>query len=131
MNIKEASEITGISSSTIRYYEKEQLIPPISRNESGVRQIDNHIIRRIQFVKQMRAAGMGIDILRNFIYLFESENDSKKEQLKILKEQVQIMEEKRDDLQSAINHLHFKINNFDTHMEDTEKELKNLENNSK
>ncbi|TPR40017.1 hypothetical protein DY037_01160 [Apilactobacillus micheneri] len=72
----------------------------------------------------MRAVGMKIDVLRKFHYLFESENDGKKEQLKI-------MEEKRDDLQSAINHLHFKINNFDTHMEDTEKELKNLENNSK
>lgn len=31
MNIKEASQITGVSSETIRYYEKIGLVPPIDR----------------------------------------------------------------------------------------------------
>ncbi|TPR23259.1 MerR family transcriptional regulator [Apilactobacillus timberlakei] len=127
MNIKKASEVTGVSSSTIRYYEKEHLIPPIKRNKSGVRQIDESSIRRIGFIKQMRAAGMGISVLRKYIYLFDFEKDSKNEQINILKEQVQIMEEKRDDLQSAIDHLYFKISHFDDHMVNVEKELKELE----
>lgn len=37
MNIKEASEKTGVPAATIRYYEKESLIPPIDRSEVGVR----------------------------------------------------------------------------------------------
>ncbi|WP_369346925.1 MerR family transcriptional regulator [Apilactobacillus ozensis] len=64
MNIKEAYKITGVSSSTIRYYEKEGLIPYISRDKNGVRDIDEHMIRRIKFIKTMRLAGMTIEALK-------------------------------------------------------------------
>lgn len=37
MNIKQASEQTGVSSAAIRYYEKEGLIPAIDRSETGNR----------------------------------------------------------------------------------------------
>lgn len=36
MNIKEASEKSGVSADTIRYYERIGLIPPIHRNEMGL-----------------------------------------------------------------------------------------------
>lgn len=35
--IKQVSEITGLPASTLRYYEKEQLLPTVKRNEAGVR----------------------------------------------------------------------------------------------
>lgn len=127
MNIKEASEKTGVSSATIRYYEKETLIPAIDRSEVGNREIDERIIRRINFVKQMRAAGMSIENLRRYIQLFDDQEDNTKEQIALLKEQMVEMEEKRDDLQSAIDHLHFKLNHFYDHVQSSEEELRELE----
>ncbi len=35
--IKEITEQTGLSSHTIRYYEKEGLLPPIARDKNGIR----------------------------------------------------------------------------------------------
>ena len=35
--IKEVSEKTGISSYVLRYYEKEGLLPPVSRSKGGIR----------------------------------------------------------------------------------------------
>ena len=35
---KEAAEMTGLSTSTLRYYEKEQLLPQIARNSQKYRQ---------------------------------------------------------------------------------------------
>ncbi|MGV0168176.1 MerR family transcriptional regulator [Furfurilactobacillus sp. WILCCON 0119] len=127
MNIKRASELTGVSSTTIRYYEKEGLVPPIDRSETGVREIDERIIRRIMFVKQMRGAGMPIEALLNYIQLFDAGEDNRKAELAILTEQAAIMEEKRDDLQAAIDHLHWKIAHFNDHMAMTEAELTALE----
>lgn len=66
MNVKEASEKTGVSTDTIRYYEKEGLIPKITRNNVGNRDIDERIIRRINFAKQMRDAGMSIKALKEY-----------------------------------------------------------------
>ncbi|GKT03831.1 MerR family transcriptional regulator [Furfurilactobacillus entadae] len=127
MNIKRASELTGVSSTTIRYYEKEGLVPPIDRSETGVREIDERIIRRIMFVKQMCGAGMPIEALLNYIQLFDAGEDNRKAELAILTEQAAIMEEKRDDLQAAIDHLHWKIAHFNDHMAMTEAELTALE----
>lgn len=127
MNIKEASKQTGVSATTIRYYEKVGLIPSIDRNDVGVRQIDERIIRRINFVKQMRSAGMTIEALQAYIRLFESSSDNDAAQRELLEEQVAIMEEQRDDLQAAIDHLHWKIDHFADHMAETEEELRALE----
>ncbi|TYB00007.1 MerR family transcriptional regulator [Lactobacillus sp. SL9-6] len=127
MNIKEASEQTGVSSAAIRYYEKESLIPAIDRTEVGNRDIDERILRRIRFVTKMRAAGMSIDNLRRYIELFDAQEDNTKEQIALLKTQLATMEEKRDDLQSAIDHLNYKLNHFYDHMETTEEELRELE----
>src|SRR5699024_11252411 len=112
MNIKEASKRAGVSAATIRYYEKESLIPPIERTEIGNRDIDERILRRIRFATQMRAAGMSIENLRHFIELFDAEEDNNKEQKELLQEQLSVMEEKRDDLQAAIDHLNYKLNHF-------------------
>ncbi|AVK63532.1 MerR family transcriptional regulator [Lactobacillus sp. CBA3606] len=127
MNIKEASEQTGVSAAAIRYYEKEGLIPTIDRTEVGNRDIDARIIRRIRFATQMRAAGMSIENLRHYIELFDAEEDNTKEQKALLRSQLAVMEEKRDDLQAAIDHLNYKLNHFYDHMETTEAELRELE----
>ena len=127
MNIKEASEKTGVSSAAIRYYENESLIPAIDRTEVGNRDIDDRIIRRIRFVTQMRSAGMSIENLRRYIELFDAQEDNTKEQKALLQEQLEVMEEKRDDLQAAIDHLNYKLNHFYDHMETTEAELRQLE----
>ncbi|KRK33719.1 MerR family transcriptional regulator [Loigolactobacillus bifermentans] len=127
MNIKEASRQTGVSSAAIRYYEKEGLIPPIDRSEVGNREIDARIIRRINFAKQMRSAGMTIENLRKYIQLFDAQEDNTKEQINLLQEQLAEMEERRDDIQAAIDHLHYKLDHYEDHMMTTEAELKALE----
>lgn len=127
MNIKEASEKTGVSSAAIRYYEKESLIPAIDRTEVGNRDIDDRILRRIRFVTQMRAAGMSIENLRRYIQLFDAQEDNTKEQKALLKDQLAAMSEKRDDLQAAIDHLNYKLAHYDDHMATTEAELRELE----
>ena len=38
---KEAAEMTGLSTATLRYYEKEQLLPPIARTKQNT---DNILI---------------------------------------------------------------------------------------
>lgn len=91
MNIKQASEQTGVSSAAIRYYEKEGLIPAIDRSETGNREIDDRIIRRIVFVRQMRAAGMSIVNLRRYIQLFDAQEDNTSEQIDLLKTQLEEM----------------------------------------
>lgn len=130
MNVKEASVLTGIPTDTIRYYEKEGLIPLIDRNISGNREIDEKIIRRLTFAKQMRAAGMSVKSLKEYINLVDDLEDNTEQQKNLLREQIVNMEEKRDDITFALNHLQYKLEHYEDHMRATEEELHNLENNA-
>ena len=131
MNIKEASQITDVPASTIRYYEQEHIIPAVDRNDSGVRDFDDHAIRRISFAKKMRDAGMEISTLKKYINLFDNVENSENQQLALLVEQKRIMEAKHDKMQDAINLLENKIENFDTHMLKVEDELRTMKANKK
>ena len=59
LSIGQVAREMGISASTIRYYEKEALIP-IAPRESGRRSYDESIFDHLTFVHYARKAGFGI-----------------------------------------------------------------------
>ena len=69
MKIAEVSEHYGLSSDTLRYYERVGLIPPVNRNGSGIRDYSELDIRRVEFVKCMRSAGLPIEVLIEYVGL--------------------------------------------------------------
>ncbi|WP_332102995.1 MerR family DNA-binding protein [Sporolactobacillus terrae] len=85
------------------------------------------MIRRINFARQMRSAGISVEALQKYIRLFDANEDNTQQQIALLQEQLELMEEKRDDLQAAIDHLRWKLNNYDSHMSATEEALCALE----
>lgn len=116
MTIKEASQITGVTADTLRYYERIGLIPPVPRNESGIRNYDETIIGWINFIKCMRNAGLPIETLIEYVALYKegSKTDDARKQLLI--EQKNILEERIAFLQDTLTKLNFKIDNYDKFM---------------
>ena len=51
MKIAEVSEKFGISTDTLRYYERVGLIPAVNRTESGIRDYNEVDLRRVEFIK--------------------------------------------------------------------------------
>lgn len=49
MKIMEVSEQSGISSDTLRYYERIGLLPPVNRNGSGIRDYSEVDLKRVDF----------------------------------------------------------------------------------
>ncbi len=128
MNIKPVSEKTGASADTIRYYERIGLIPPVKRNKNGVREFDDEDIRWIEFSRKMREAGLSIESLIDYIGLFKDGDDT------TIPARVGILSDERDELQkrigimqSALRRLNFKIDNYESHVVPTEKELREFD----
>lgn len=61
MNIAEAAKHTGLSSKTIRYYEKEGVIPPAKRSANGYRLYDIEQLESLLFVKRSRDLGFSLN----------------------------------------------------------------------
>lgn len=64
MTISEVSKKYNITADTIRYYEKEGLIPTVPRNKNGIRDFDENSCGWIEFIKCMRSAGLEIETLK-------------------------------------------------------------------
>ncbi|EAD9169184.1 MerR family transcriptional regulator [Listeria monocytogenes] len=126
MNIKEASEKSGVSADTIRYYERIGLIPPIHRNENGIRKFGAEDIRWILFSRQMRRAGLSIEALIDYLALFRKGEHTLEARAELLKEQRMELKNRIDVMQEALDRLDFKIDNYDTHLIPAQEELKDF-----
>ena len=63
--IGQISKITGLSEYTIRFYEKEKLIPNIKRNKNGIRIFSEEDLNWVNIVKCFRDTNMSIDDIKN------------------------------------------------------------------
>ena len=118
MQISEVAKEFGLTTDTLRYYEREGLIGPIAKGKNGIRNYTEEDIKRIQFVKCMRAAGLEISFLKRYLQLFEGGDNTLKERREILVEQKKILKEKLDAMQEAYDRLNYKIDLYDKNILD-------------
>lgn len=69
LTIAAMSEASGVSVHTLRYYEREGLLAPIERNTGGHRRYRENDLAALTFLGYMRATGMGIAALREYVRL--------------------------------------------------------------
>ncbi len=65
--IGEVAKKTNISPSTLRYYEKEGLLPSVSRTASGIRKFDDDDLDRLSIIECLKKTGMSIKKIKQFI----------------------------------------------------------------
>ena len=73
--IKQISELTNLTEHTIRYYDKEGLIPYLTRTESGIRQFSEDNLEWINLVCCLRDSGMPVTEIKEFIRICLSDTD--------------------------------------------------------
>lgn len=69
MKTKEVVALMNISQDTLRYYEKVGVIPPVNRDENGYRIYNDSDLNWIYLVKNLRNAGVSIELLIEFCRL--------------------------------------------------------------
>lgn len=104
--IKQASQLTNIPSSTIRYYENIQLIPPIKRNEQGNRILEEKDIELLRLILCFRKLGMSLQEIQVSLKQIELEDKNTKDvllahQIK-LEEQICLLTSHIEDIQMKI-----------------------------
>ena len=118
MQISEVAQKFGLTTDTLRYDEREGLIGPIAKGKNGIRNYTEDDIKRIQFVRCMRAAGLEINFLKRYIKLFDEGDKTIKERREILVEQRKILKDKIDAMQEAYDRLNVKIDLYDKNILD-------------
>ena len=84
LSISEAAQASGLSTYTLRYYERAGLLEPVSRDGSGHRRYREADLERIAFLAKLRATGMPIRDVRRYAELMNVGEATNEERLALL-----------------------------------------------
>lgn len=113
MTIAEVSKKLNISADTLRYYERIGLIPAVPRNKSGIRNYDDNSIGWINFIKCMKKAGLTIEVLIEYVSLYQQGDSTKETRKSLLIEQRKELLDRIDELKETLEYLNKKIEKYD------------------
>lgn len=99
MNIGQVSDLTGLPSRTIRYYEDIKLVKP-SRAVNGYRDYDASDVHRLAFVQRSRSLGFTIDECRLLLSLYENKQRASADVKALATEKISQIDMKLKELKS-------------------------------
>ncbi len=111
--IKEAAERFHITPYTLRYYEKEVLLPSIRREENGHRLYNDTDLEWIQIVTCMRATGMSIAYIKSYIALCLLGENTIPERRQIILCQKEIVENQINKYKGLLKVIDRKLDHYD------------------
>lgn len=123
MKIAEVSELVGLSTDTLRYYEKIDLISTVKKI-NGQRDYSEVDVARITFVRNLRNAGMSIASLNRYLQLVYQGDATSQERKEILIEERNRILEATIALIDTVDLLNYKIDAYEEKIIVRENELR-------
>ena len=112
MKINEVSEKFNIPTATLRYYERIGIIPPVTRNKSGIRDYTDKDCAAVEFAQCMRGAGVSIEGLIEYMRLFQEGDKTAKARQEILLEEKAELEKRIEEMEAVSQRLEYKLKNY-------------------
>ena len=126
MTFAEVSKKFDISADTLRYYERIGLIPPVPRTKGGLRDYDEESCGWIELMKCMRAAGVQIEALIEYVDLFQQGDDTLDARKALLIEQREQLLVRMADMQRSLDRLNMKIERYEQGLMTKEQQLRRI-----
>lgn len=117
MTISEVSKKYEISQDTLRYYEKIGVIPPVHRNESGLRDYTEEDCGWVELAACMRSAGLPLEALAEYVRLCRKGDATIPDRRRLLLEQKERLVIQLKAIQETMERLDYKISRYDKAME--------------
>jgi DNA-binding transcriptional MerR regulator len=113
LTIGEASEATGVSADTLRYYERVGILPPIRRVGGGSRRYGADDLGWVVFVRRLRATGMPVEKVVRYTDLAQQGDATASERWALLAEHRERVAAAIDELQVALASLDAKLASYE------------------
>ena len=113
MTIKEVCEKYGITADTLRYYEKVGVIPTVGRTKGGKRDYSEQDIGWVENAICMRSAGLPVEMLTEYVRLFQEGNGTFRARRDLLAEARKEILGQLSKYQATLDKLNYKISRYD------------------
>ena len=113
MTIREIAAKTNMSTDNLRYYGRIGLLPPVPRNAAGIRNYDEYFVNFINFIKKLKASGMSLEHIIDYIRLAEMGDATIQERKKLLAEARETLLDKINSLQLVAELADYQLRNYE------------------
>ncbi|WP_455683461.1 MerR family transcriptional regulator [Thomasclavelia sp.] len=113
MTIKDVAEKYHISQDTLRYYERIKMIPEVTRTSGGIRDYQEEDLRWVELAICMRGAGLPIEIMIEYVKLFQQGDNTIPARLELLNNQMDILKIQKKKIEETMNKLSYKISRYE------------------
>ena len=87
LTVGEIAKRLGLNASTLRYYDKQGLLPFVERSESGIRLFKENDMGMLNMIECLKGTGMSIKDIKTFIDFYDTGDDEFKNRLDIIQHQ--------------------------------------------
>lgn len=112
--IKQVSEMFDIPMTTLRYYDKEGLLPYVSRKKSGYREFSENDIQTLRVIECLKKSGMSIKEIKQFADWVQMGDASLKERLEMFRNRKLAVEQQMEELKKTMELIEYKCWYYET-----------------
>ncbi|MGN0929700.1 MAG: MerR family transcriptional regulator [Alphaproteobacteria bacterium] len=121
--IGQVAKKTGLTTHTLRFYDKEGLLPNVKKNLSGIRYFSDTDLNWLVVLECLKSTGLPLKDIKYYIDLCKLGNKSLKERLEIFKMQKKRVEEQMSLLKSNMKKINFKIKYYEEALKNGEENI--------
>ena len=112
--VGEMAKLLDIPASTLRYYDKEGLLPFVERSSGGIRMFQDSDFEWLQVIGCMKKAGMSIRDIRQYIALALRGDDTIEMRLQMFQHQRDALKAQMEELQHTMTMVEYKCWYYET-----------------
>jgi DNA-binding transcriptional MerR regulator len=113
-SIGDVARSTGISVSTLRYYDREGMFPDMARRGGGIRVFSEKELGILRVIECLKKAGMSIREIKEFLNWCQEGDASLEKRQNMFHARLREVERQMEDLQKTLNTLKYKCWYYDT-----------------
>lgn len=112
--VGEAANRLGVAPSTLRYYDKEGLLPFVERSSGGIRMFKDSDFEWLQVIGCMKKAGMSLEDIRQYIELALRGDDTIDARLSMFRHQREVLLDRMEELRQTLETVEYKCWFYET-----------------
>ncbi len=113
-SIGEVAKILDINPSTLRYYDKEGLLPLVNRTPSGIRTFNQDDLSLLRLVQCLKSSGLSIKDIKQFVDWTLMGDDTIEERRDMFRRQKAQMEAQMAQMERTYNAILYKCWFYET-----------------
>ncbi len=125
--VGEIAKILHIPASTLRYYDKEGLLPLVERSKGGIRMFSDKDYEWLKVIECLKKSGLSIKEIRTFIDMVGRGDYSLSERLALFRSRKNAVQKQIQDMEQTLELLKFKCWYYEQSVNDgTEANVRSL-----